>query len=87
MADEIDPGFSRVVGVGHEFTGMFPHSDPNSGRRVPGQSLSEAHMDMINNTEGVRSWQEGRPIDPARLADQPVPIRIQKPTPVRFPPV
>ncbi len=72
MAEEIDPGFSRAVGIGHEITGMFPHRDPAAKGWLPGQRLSEARMDMINNTEGIRSWQEGRPIDPKRLADQPV---------------
>ena len=75
MAEEFDPGFSQVVGIGHEITGMFPHRDPDSGGRAPGQGLSEARMDMINNTEGIRSWQEGRPIDPSKLADHPVAFR------------
>ena len=84
MAEEIDPGFSRIVGIGHEFTGMFPHDDPDTKRGLSGQRLSEARMDMISNAEGIRSWQEGRPIDPKRLADQPVPIRQPHVKPGRY---
>lgn len=84
MAEEIDPGFSRAVGIGHEITGMFPHRDPAAKGWLPGQRLSEARMDMINNTEGIKSWQEGRPIDLARLADQPVPIRQRDRNPTRY---
>ena len=74
-AEAVGPIFSMGAGLAHEAQNMLPRWSDDRDRQEHGEPFSEALMDMINNTEGVRSWQERRPINPARLADRPVSIR------------
>jgi hypothetical protein len=67
-ADDIGPIFSGLAGVGHEIQNMPPVEA--GGNRQP---LGEAIMDLRNNAEGLRSFYEGRPIDPSRLQVVPQP--------------
>lgn len=73
MAEEIDPVTSQLVGIGHELEGSFAHR-PTWLFKGTAQPASEAMMDMRNNAEGIRSFREGRPIDPRRLQDRPLPL-------------
>ncbi|WP_340647526.1 hypothetical protein [Phenylobacterium sp.] len=70
MANETGPAFSTLVGLGHELEGSAPRWLGGKG-----QPLSEATMDLMNNAQGVRAAQRGRPIDPARLQNRPLSLR------------
>ena len=60
------PVFTTAAGIAHEIKNMLPPAIGGDGQPFP-----EAIMDLHNNAEGVRAFQEGRPINPQRLLDQP----------------
>lgn len=65
-SDVAGPMFTTAAGIAHEIKNMMPPAIGGDGEPYP-----EAIMDLNNNAEGVRASQEGRPIDPRRLLEQP----------------
>ena len=77
MADELGPAFAIGAGAQHELEGFIPWD--RDGWRAP-QPLSEALMDMRNNSEGISAAVQQRPIDRANLQVSPMrrPLGIRR---------
>lgn len=65
-AQDAGPAFATVAGIAHEIQNLAPTWIGGDG--LP---MSETEMDLRNNSEGVRSFRQGRPIDPSRVQDRP----------------